>query len=72
MTYEAHFKACRNMSTKVIRAAKQNFYLNKLNIEADNSKKHVENDRYHTWQEKNTNYHLLLCTTTPQLMILRL
>ena len=39
MTYETHFKAYRNMLTKVIRAAKQNFYLNKLNIEADNSKK---------------------------------
>ena len=39
LTYEAHFKAYRNMLTKVIRAAKLNFYLNKLNIEADNSKK---------------------------------
>ena len=39
MTYEAHFKVYRNMLTKVVRAAKQNFNLNKLNIEADNSKR---------------------------------
>ena len=39
LTYEAQFKSYRNKLTTVIRAAKQNYYQNKLNKDADNSKK---------------------------------
>ena len=46
MTYEAQFKSYRNKLTEVIRAAKHNYYLDKLNKEAGDSKK--------TWRTVNT------------------
>lgn len=39
LTYETQFKSFRNKLTAVIRAAKQNYYLSKLNTENNDSKK---------------------------------